>query len=142
MENNIKKSIEISASDDKVWNTLTRDEYVRQWANAFEAGTYVESDFTENAVVTWKNKEGRNVVKGRVEVSYPGKMLKINYFDNENAPDDAEAGAYKEHYLLSEHEGRTLFTIESGPLPDQYIEVMDQQWDEAIKLIKKLSEAQ
>jgi len=138
----IKKSIEIKASDDTVWNTLTNPQFINKWAAAFEAGTTVVSDWQEGSVVTWKNGEGKNLVKGRVEVSYAPKMLKVRYFDDENAADDAKFGAYEEHYLLTEHEGMTLFSVESGPMDEKYIKDMDPQWDEAIKLIRQLSEAQ
>jgi uncharacterized protein YndB with AHSA1/START domain len=138
----IKKSIEINASDDKVWNTLTTRELIKKWAIAFEEGTVVESDWTEGAIVTWKNAEGRNLIKGKVEVSYPSKLLKLRYFDDENAADDAATGEYQEHYLLSEQEGKTTFTVDSGPLSDHYIKSLDPQWDRALKLIKQLAEGQ
>lgn len=138
----IKKSIEISASDDKVWKTLTNKELIKKWATAFEEGTVVESDWTEGAIVTWKSAEGKNLIKGKVAVSYPSKLLKLNYFDDENAADDAETGEYQEHYLLSEHEGKTTFTVDSGPLSDHYIKSLDPQWDNALKLIKQLAEEQ
>ncbi|WP_276088434.1 SRPBCC domain-containing protein [Pedobacter sp. JY14-1] len=138
----IKKSIEIKASDDKVWNTLTHPGHVEQWAGAFQEGTIVETDWGENSIITWKQKDGQNGVKGRIEVIYPGKMLKINYFDDINSPDDAETGAFKEHYLLTEHQGCTTFTIETGPLDKEHIDKMKDQWDEALKIIKEVSEAQ
>ena len=80
------------------------------------------------------------MVKGRVEVNYAPKILKIGFFDNENAPDNAEFGDYKEHYLLAEHEGKTVLTIESGPLEDKYLDGMKPQWDQALKSIKEISE--
>jgi uncharacterized protein YndB with AHSA1/START domain len=138
----IKKSIEINASDDKVWSTLTNKDHVKKWAYAFEAGTQVESDWQEGSIVSWKDKDGKLVMKGRVAVSYAGKMLKLGYFDDENASDETELGQYEEHYLLTEHEGKTNLTIDSGPLPENYLKKLAPQWDEALKIIKETAETQ
>lgn len=136
----IKKSIEISASDDDVWDALTNSEHIKKWAGAFEEGTAVVSGWTEGDIVTWKSAEGKNLVKGKIEVSYPSKLLKLRYFDDENADDDAELGQYEEHYLLSEQEGKTLLTVETGSLTEDYIKTLSPQWDEALKRIKGAAE--
>ncbi|MHA4895068.1 SRPBCC family protein [Pedobacter sp. PWIIR3] len=136
----IKKTVEINASDDKIWNVLTSTEMIREWANAFEPGTGVQSEWTEGAVVHWTDGSNTKVMKGRVVVSYPAKMLKIGYFEDLNADDDAELGEYEEHYLLTEEAGKTQLTIETGPLTDSYIEKLTPQWDQALSIIKALAE--
>jgi len=138
----IRKSIEITASDDKVWTILTDPEQVKLWAGAFEPGTQVASDWQEGSVVIWKDKDGVPAMKGKVMLSYAGKILKLAYYNDVNAADDAELDAYEEHYLLAEHEGKTDLTIESGPLTDEYIKKIAPQWDEALKIIKQTAEQQ
>ena len=136
----IKKSIEIKASDDKVWEVLTTGDMVTEWAAPFGLGTTVESHWTENAPVTWKDGNGNHIMKGKVEISYPAKMLKVGFYEGINTGEDDELGEYKEHYLLSEREGKTTLRIESGPLTDEYIEKVSPQWDSALTIIKTLSE--
>lgn len=136
----IKKTIEIKAADDKVWEVLTTTDMIREWANAFEQGTSIESHWTENAPVVWKDGSGAKVMKGKVEISYPGKMLKVGFYENLNAGTADELGEYREHYLLSEREGKTTLKIETGPLTDDYIEKLGPQWDGALAIIKTLSE--
>ncbi|MES2828916.1 MAG: SRPBCC domain-containing protein [Bacteroidota bacterium] len=136
----IKKTVEIDASDDSVWTVITNTELIKEWANAFEPGTGVQSEWTEGASVTWTDGSNTNVMKGRVIISYPGKMLKVGFYEDLNAADDAELGEYEEHYLLAEHEGKTQLTIETGPLTDTYIEKLSPQWDSALAIIKTLAE--
>ncbi|TDQ12083.1 SRPBCC family protein [Pedobacter metabolipauper] len=138
----IKKSIEIDASDDAVWNTLTNPEYTSQWASAFEAGSSVASDWNEGSLVIWKGGNGGPGVKGKVEVNYAPKMLKIGFYNSADAGPDDELSEYKEHYLLSEHEGKTMLTIESGPLTPEYVEKYSPMWDAALKIMKEISEQQ
>jgi len=137
----IKKSIVINASDDKVWFVLTNTEDIRKWAVAFEEGTQVLSEWTEGAEVVWKDGKDQKLMKGKVEVSYPAKMLKVGFYEDMNAEDSEELGEYKEHYLLTEEAGKTTFSLESGPLTDEYIAMLSPQWDEALKIIKSLAEA-
>jgi len=137
----IKKSIVINASDDKVWFILTNTEDIKKWAVAFDEGTQLISEWTEGATVEWRDANDQKLMKGKVEVSYPAKMLKVGFYEDMNADDTEDLGEYKEHYLLTEEAGKTTFTIESGPLMDEYIEMLSPQWDEALKTIKSLAEA-
>jgi len=136
----IKKSIVIHAADDKVWRVLTNIEDIKKWAAAFEAGTQVVSEWTEGSEVLWKDASGARLMKGKVEVSYPAKMLKVGFYEDMNAGSEEELGEYKEHYLLTEEAGKTTFSLESGPLTDEYIQMLSPQWDEALKMIKSLAE--
>jgi uncharacterized protein YndB with AHSA1/START domain len=137
----IKKSIVINASDDKVWFILTNTEDIKKWAVAFDEGTQLISEWTEGATVEWRDTNDQKLMKGKVEVSYPAKMLKVGFYEDMNADDTEDLGEYKEHYLLTEEAGKTTFTIESGPLMDEYIEMLSPQWDEALQTIKSLAEA-
>ncbi|RZK80094.1 MAG: hypothetical protein EOO85_01825 [Pedobacter sp.] len=137
----IKKSIVINASDDKVWFILTNTEDIKKWAVAFDEGTQLISEWTEGATVEWRDANDQKLMKGKVEVSYPAKMLKVGFYEDMNADDTEDLGEYKEHYLLTEEAGKTTFTIESGPLMDEYIEMLSPQWDEALQTIKSLAEA-
>ena len=137
----IKKSIVINASDDKVWFILTNTEDIKKWAVAFDEGTQLISEWTEGATVEWRDANDQKLMKGKVEVSYPAKMLKVGFYEDMNADDTEDLGEYKEHYLLTEEAGKTTFTIESGPLMDEYIEMLSPQWDEALRTIKSLAEA-
>ena len=136
----IKKTIIVNASDDKIWHVLTNMEDIKQWAAAFEPGTTLVSEWTEGAEVIWKDANDAKLMKGKVEVSYPAKMLKVGFYEDMNATSEDELGEYKEHYLLSEEAGKTTFSLESGPLTDEYIKMLSPQWDEALRLIKSLAE--
>ena len=136
----IKKSILINASDDKAWYVLTNTEDIKKWANAFEQGTQVISEWTEGAEVIWKDGSDARLMKGKVEISYPAKMLKVGFYEDLNADTEEELGEYKEHYLLSEEAGKTTLSIECGPLTDEHIQLLGPQWDEALKTIKSIAE--
>jgi len=138
--NYIKKSIDIKASDDRVWQVLTNPEYTNTWAVAFSEGTYVETDWSEGSDVIWKMADGEVAAQGKVEVNYAPRLLKINYPGENKDEAGADLGEYHEHYSLLEQDGSSVLTIESGPLKPADVESHAPMWDKAIALIKTTAE--
>jgi hypothetical protein len=50
----IKKSVDIHASKEKIWNVLMDDHYSRQWYAEFSEGTYAETDWNEEAKLCFR----------------------------------------------------------------------------------------
>lgn len=136
----IKKSVEINAADDRVWEVLTGKEHTTKWANAFYEGTYVESDWTEGSPVVWKMPGGEIAASGKVEVNYIPRLLKLTYPGENKDDNGTELGVYHENYSLLEQDGKTMLTIESGPLKDSDIDQHSPMWDKALSTIKQLAE--
>ncbi|MES2731590.1 MAG: SRPBCC domain-containing protein [Bacteroidota bacterium] len=145
MEKTIKKSISISAPKEKVWDILTNDKFTRIWYAEFSAGSHAETDWKvgSKAVFIDTNKSG---MVGKVIASKPGEVLSVEYeglinagIEDYESEDAKQVKGGRETYLLSEKDGITNLSIESG-MTEQYFESMSLAWDKALQKIKDLSE--
>lgn len=74
----IKKSIEINAQKEKVWDVLLNDKYIRTWYSAFGDGVKAETDWNlgSKAVFTDSSKSG---MAGKIIAKKPGEILSVEY---------------------------------------------------------------
>ncbi|CAN5581140.1 hypothetical protein BH23BAC1_BH23BAC1_46440 [soil metagenome] len=136
----IKKSIEINAPADKVWEILVNHDYIRKWASAFGEGTFVEADRTPGSEVLWKDNSGEAGAKGRVEKNKYASLLKVGYYDDVNADASTPTGEYTETYDLNSQNGKTIISIEAGLLPLKHVYIHLKLWDNAVIKMKELAE--
>ena len=80
----IRKSITINATPQKIWKIITEMDYIKKWAAAFYEGTYVETTWAPDALVTWYYPDGQIAAKGKVAEFDPPFKIRINYFDDIN----------------------------------------------------------
>jgi len=147
METQIKKSVEINASSEKVWNVLILDEYNREWYSAFSEGTHAETDWKVGSKVVFFDKSKDGMI-GKIIENEPGKSLVIEYdgvimqgledYDSEVAK---KVKGGQESYILTDVDGATNLAISSDMDPEYY-EMMSEQWDVALDKIKTLAEQQ
>ena len=136
----IKKSVVISASAENIWDVLLNPE--GQWGKAFGGGASVETDWEPGSEVRWLDLEGNIGSIGKVKEHRKMEYLEVDMFDDIEPKQGSETGEYSEKYSLSKNQdGIYTLSIESGPLAKKYIEGHTAMWDEAIKLIKEISEA-
>ncbi|RYY34236.1 MAG: SRPBCC domain-containing protein [Sphingobacteriaceae bacterium] len=141
----IKKTIDIKAPAQKVWDVLMKEEYNSQWYECFMPGTKAETDWQPGSKVTFTDPEGSGML-GVITANEPAKLLHITYngFVNKGQEDvDSEmAKAYSgstEIYKLSENDGKTTLDI-AAAMGDDYYEEMSKAWEEALDMIKQFSE--
>lgn len=137
----ITKTIEIDASKSKVWAILTDNTKVKEWANAFSEGTYIETDWQKGSQVLWKHASGDVGAKGTIITNDKDEKLQIQYYDDADAGTDATLGMYHEVYALTELGGKTILTINAGPLQQMYYSGHEPLWVNAIAGIKHAAEA-
>jgi uncharacterized protein YndB with AHSA1/START domain len=147
MEKTIKKSINISAPKEKVWDILLNDKFNRIWYAEFSEGTHAETDWKVGSKVVFKDNRQSGMI-GKIIENKPDEALSIEYQGilNAGSEDYESAGAKqmkggRETYQLSEKEGITKVSIESG-MTEEYFDSMSLAWDKALQKIKELSEAQ
>lgn len=136
----IKKSIEVNASSDKLWDILVNPINTKQWGNEFGEGAYVETDWAKGSEVLWKDKEGNVGAKGIVEINEHASLLKIVFYDDVNSTPPTSTGKYSESYALSEQDGKSIISIEAGLLSVKDCETHSPLWDKAIVKMKELAE--
>lgn len=136
----IRKSISINASPGIIWDILLNPD--NQWAMAFGSGSLVKTSWKIGSEVIWTDLEGGIGAYGLVKEHRPEDYLQIDFFDDTEPVEGAQTGEYAEKYKLSKNDDRKcVLTIESGPLAKKHIKDHSSMWDEALKIIKELSES-
>lgn len=141
----IKKSSEIDAAKEKVWDVLTKDRYTRVWLAVFSPGSHALTDWQLNSKVVFADDSGSGII-GRIIVHAPYELLSIEYYgvltnnieDFESEEAKIFNGAH-ETYRLIQQEQKTLLEIESD-MSEGGFESMSLAWDEALANIKQLAE--
>lgn len=136
----IKKTVEVQAPPAKVWDVLLEPSSIKEWAKAFSEGTHVETTWQPGSEVVWKDGGGNVGAKGVVVLHDRPSMLKVAFYDDVHAGPPAPTGEYTEIYALAEKDGRTLLSIEVGPLPVRDVGTHAPMWDKALGAMKELAE--
>ena len=141
----IKKSVNINAGSETVWDVLTNDRLTRIWYAAFSEGAHAETDWKEGSKAIFKDNAGFGLV-GRVIKSMPNEVLSVEYTgvltDGKEDYDSDLAKQVKggrEMYSITHKEGITRLDIASDMSEDSY-DQMSQMWDKALVKIKQLAE--
>ncbi len=141
----IKKSIDINASKEKVWDVLTNDSLNRIWFNEFSEGTKADTDWQIGSKAIFTDSSGMGII-GKIAESKPGEYLSIEYLGvAANGAEDYESEEAKsvignfENYTLTENNGITHLDI-SSDMGAEYFDMMSAAWDKAVLKIKELAE--
>lgn len=113
-------SIDIEAPREKVWSILWDDKTFRDWANNIDEGMYMTGDLKEGNEVQFMSPNGFGVA------SFVSKLA-VNEFVSFQHMMDTRDGEEREKewtggtesYSLTEKDGVTTLTIESGTPPEQ-----------------------
>jgi len=142
----INFSITINAPKEKVWEMLWNLDAYRAWTSVFAEGSYVKTDnWKEGTKVLFLDPNGRGMVS-RVAANRPCEFMSFKHLGEvENGVEDttservkAWAGAM-ENYTLKQQNGTTTLEIEMD-ITDEFKEVFEKIWPEALKKVKALSE--
>jgi len=142
----IKKSIQISAPKEKVWDVLFTDHYTRIWYKAFGEGSRADTDWEVGSKAIFSDDSNSGLI-GEVIVNQPNEKLSVEYkgiLNNDQEDYDSELAKEvkggRETYHISEKEGGTYLEIESDMAPE-YFDEMSEAWDNALEKVKTLSES-
>lgn len=138
-------SISITATPEKVWNTLWADATYRKWTAAFTEGSHAVTDWKEGSKVLFLDGQGMGMVS-RIAVNRPNEYMSIEHLGEvkdgvEDTTSDrvkAWAGAH-ENYTLKKINGQTELTIDMD-ITKEFKEMFEQIWPKALANIKTLSE--
>ena len=145
MMETIKKSVDIHAPTNIVWQILTEDQFTRQWYSEFSEGTFATTDWKEGSKVIFAD-ESRSGLIGKIITNKPNNLLAVEYTGNFiDGKEDYESDTAKavmggrEIYQLTAVNDLTRLSIECD-LVESLIPTMSQAWDKALQLIKRLAE--
>ncbi|MDF2557258.1 MAG: hypothetical protein K0R71_1086 [Bacillales bacterium] len=139
----IQFSIEIYASNEKVWRTLWEDTTFRDWANIIDEGTYMKGVM----------KEGREIqfissVNGYGVTSLIEKLISNEFVFFRHSADTKESGQQErkkewtggsESYSLTEKNGVTTLIVKTD-VPQELEETFTIRLPRALERIKTLAE--
>lgn len=141
----IRKSVDIHAPREKVWEVLLQDRFTRIWYEAFCAGTQAETDWVLGSKARFTNGSGSGIV-GQIVAHKPAELLSIefdgiiaHYKEDYESPEAQKVKGSRETYRLDGNNGTTLLSIESDMDPE-YFDAMSQAWSNALQKIKELAE--
>ncbi len=145
--NNLKFSIFINASKEKVWNTMLEDATYREWTKTFNDPSYYEGDWSEGSKMLFlgTDKEGKNEggMLSRIAKNIPFEHISIQHLgvieNGVEKPWEAENEAF-ENYTFTEKDGGTQVDVELINTPDAYIEMMNAMWPKSLDALKVLAE--
>jgi hypothetical protein len=143
----IRKSIEVNAPKEIVWEVLLDDKFTRIWYAEFSEGSHAETDWKVGSKAVFTDNSGCGLIATVVE-NNPFEFLQVQYTGYmNNGVEDYDSNIAKEvkggleTYSLSEKDGVTNLSIECG-MSEQMFETMSLAWDKALQKLKKLSESQ
>ncbi|MGI8600796.1 MAG: VOC family protein [Chitinophagaceae bacterium] len=141
----IKKSIDINAPKQQVWNILVEDEYTRDWYSEFSPGSHVETDWKEGGKAVFSDHTNCGMV-AKIIANKPLEELAFEYtgFLKDGVEDYESEGAKamkggKEIYILKGENGTTHLDIASD-MGDEWFDSMSVAWDKALQKVKQLAE--
>lgn len=140
----MKFTIDIKATKERVWKTLWEDKSLRQWAGIIDPGTYMVGDLKEGAEVQFISAENGYGVTSLVE-----KLTANDYLRLRHQADTKESGQQErekqwtggaESYSLTEKNGVTNLVI-TFDIPPELEDYFNDTYPKALRCIKQLAEA-
>lgn len=132
------KSIRIRASLKNIWDIVLNPN--NQWGTAFGGGAIAETDWNEGSLIIWRDAENNIGATGVVEVHRPEEYLQLHYYDDVEQKPKTALGDYYEKYRIVPDKDGYILSIEVGKMAKSDIPFHQKMWDDAINIIKELSE--
>lgn len=108
-------SIDISATKERVWDTLWRDETFREWASIIDPGTYMVGELKEGNEIQFISSENGYGVTSLVEKLVENEALLLRHrADTQSSGKQERENEWtggKESYSLTEKDGTTTLTV-------------------------------
>jgi uncharacterized protein YndB with AHSA1/START domain len=136
-------SIQINASQKRVWDILWNDKTFRQWADIIDEGTYMKGGLKEGSEIEFISGNGYGVTS-LVEKLVTGELLLIRHKADtqdvgQQAREDQWTGG-KEIYTLEEADGITTLTAEFD-VPPELEDYFKETYPKAFEMVKVLAES-
>lgn len=139
----MKFSIKIDATKEKVWDTLWKDETFRDWASIIDPGTYMEGDLKEGNEIQFISSVNGYGVTSLVEKLDEGEFLLLRHrADTQDVGKQEREKQWtgsKESYSLAEENGTTTLTV-AFDVPPELEEYFKVNYPKALERVKILAE--
>ncbi len=144
-------NIEINATPEKIWHSITNKESYKVWTSAFQGDSTFEGGWKKGDSMQFTALNAHGEAEGIgsiiVESVFPKHLsikhigeIKNGVLDTTSEAVLAWAPAFENYTLSPISENTTNFELEMDVM-DEYFEMMRNMWLEALVLLKKVSEA-
>lgn len=141
----LRYTIEIKASADKVWKVLWGEHSYRQWTKVFHESSYAESEWKKGSEIRFLTPEGAGMYS-RIEELILNELMAFQHLgeikDFINIPpegNDKEWMNARESYKLTSNGKETVLTAELETL-ESYEGFFNNAFPKALEIVKFLSE--
>lgn len=141
----LKFSIAINASKEKVWLVLWGEDTYPKWTRIFAEGSVAVTDWKEGSKVLFLDGKGSGMVS-KIAASRVNEFMSFKHLGIiKNGVEDTDSDEVKswgealENYTLTEENGITDVTIEMGMTEDMK-DYFIQTWPKALEELKKIAE--
>lgn len=142
-------SINIKAPKEKVWDTMLEDVTYRKWTEPFSEGSHFVGNWDEGSEIRFLGPDDQGMMGGmisRIKENRPYEYISIEHLgiveDGKDVLDGEEVEKWKgalENYTFKETEEGTEVFVELD-VDEDYEDKFDEMWNEALKVLKNLSE--
>ena len=136
-------SVEISATKNRVWDTLWQDDTLREWASIIDPGTYMVGDLKEGNEVQFLSSASGYGVTSFVEKLVAGEFVLFRHLadtqEGGNREREKEWTGGEESYSLAEKDGTTTLTV-AFDVPPELEEEFKVSYPKALERVRELAE--
>lgn len=139
----------IKASPEKVYQTMLKDKFYRDWTSQFSTGSYYKGSWEKGSKILFlaPGENGEMGMVSRIEENIPAKFVSIkhvglveNGVEVTSGPSvETWAGAF-ENYTFHEKDGMTLLKIDLDS-NEEFKGYFETTWPKALERLKSLCEA-
>jgi uncharacterized protein YndB with AHSA1/START domain len=132
-------TIKINASIQKVWDTITKPEFVKLWQYGSDLLTTWETGSDIKFRTEWEGKVFEQW--GKVLEMKPNESVKYSLFAPRPGLEDKPENYFIMNYVLTEREGQTILEIiQEDNRPNAVQEKPQGEENPVLKLLKELAE--
>ena len=142
---NLRFSIDINASPERVWNILWDDDTYRKWTSIFNESSYAVSDWEEGSKIQFLSSDG-NGMFSIIDKKVPGEFMSFKHMgvvrNGEEQHIDKETENWvgaKESYKLVSKNGGTELSVEMD-MTDDFQKYFEDTFPKALEKVKELAE--
>ncbi len=144
----INHSIGIAAPRERVAQVMLALPTYEQWTKVFDPTSSYEGDWSEGSVMKFVSTDpATKQIQGmvaRVREHRPAEHVSIEHYamivGGVELPHEGSATGFENYTFADTPEG-TLLTVEMTNVPDEYVEMFNDQWPRALQRLKTLVES-
>lgn len=134
--------IEITASGQRVWNTIIGAETFPIWTSPFAEGSYFVGSWEKGSHIRFLVPSGDGMLS-EIVACKPGELLSIRHLKHieKGVVSDGGVGVpASENYIISSRNDKTLLCISTDAHP-KYVAFFKETWPKSLAILKQLCEA-